>query len=378
MVWTVTAEQTQACEAFRDFVDTRLRPLMQPYFKGPAPKDVTRQVYEAISPFGLGSGWVAERSGGLGIDFVTSGLLYEELSRLTSGLAAGVGVNDTVASLIDLYGTPDMRRRYLEGLLNGSLIASIAVTEPGVGSNPAAVQTRAVRHGGSLRISGEKVWITNGNVSDLVVVVCRTEEGPSMVLVDRQHGYTSRDIDKLGQKESSSAQLIFDDVEVPADHFIGPPGEGLKAAFRTFERARCLVGAFACGIASMALEHAVRYAREREQWGKPIGAHQMVQGLLADMATDLECSRLLTLKSLAMVDQGQRCEEVAAMAKWFASEASIRVATHAVQIHGSYGLATEFPLERLLRDARMLNIPDGTTQIQKLIIGRKLTGLSAF
>lgn len=196
---TVTAEQTQACEAFRDFVDTHLRPWMQPHFKGPAPKDVTRRVYEAIAPFGLGSGWVAEKSGGPGIDFVTSGLLYEELSRLTSGLAAGVGVHDTVASLIDLYGTAEMRRRYLEGLLSGRLIASIAVTEPGVGSNPAAVQTRAVRHGASLRVTGEKVWITNGNVSDLVVVVCRTDEGPSMVLVDREHGYSSRDIDKLGR-----------------------------------------------------------------------------------------------------------------------------------------------------------------------------------
>lgn len=159
---------------------------------------------------------------------------------------------------------------------------------------------------------------------------------------------------------------------------LGPPGGGLKAAFKTFERARCLVGAFACGIAGAALDHAVRYAREREQWGKPIGAHQLVQALLADMATDLECSRLLTLKALWLVESGQRCEEAAAMAKWFASEASIRVASNAVQVHGSYGLSTEFPLERLLRDARMLNIPDGTTQIQKLIIGRKLTGLSAF
>lgn len=378
MAWMIADEQVQACEAFRDFVETRLQPYLQPHLKGPAPKEVTREVYRMIAPFGLGSGWVPESSGGLGIDFVTSGLLYEELSRFTSALAAGVGVNDTIAMLIDRNGTPEMRKRYLAGLLSGDLIASIAVTEPGVGSNPAAVQTRAVRHGASLRITGEKVWITNGNVSDLVVVVCRTEDGPSMVLVDREHGYTSRDIDKLGQKESSSAQLFFDGTEVPADNFIGPPGEGLKAAFKSFERARCLVGAFACGIASAALDHSVRYAKERVQWGKPIGAHQMVQGLLADMATDLECSRLLTLKSLALVEQGQRCEEAAAMAKWFASEAAIRVATNAVQVHGSYGLSTEFPLERLLRDARMLNIPDGTTQIQKLIIGRKLTGLSAF
>lgn len=379
MVWMVSTDQTEACEAFRDFVETRLQPLVQPHFKGPAPKNVVHEVYRQIAPFGLGSGWVPESSGGQGIDFVTSGLLYEELSRLSSAFAAGVGVNDTIAMLIDRMGTPEMRKRYLEGLLSGDLIASIAVTEPGVGSNPAAVQTRAVQHGASLRISGEKVWITNGHVSDLVVVVCRTEDGPSMVLVDRErHGYTSRDIDKLGQKEVSSAQLFFDDTEVPADNFLGPPGQGLKAAFKSFERARCLVGSFACGIASAALDHSVRYSQERVQWGKPIGAHQMVQGLLADMATDIECSRLLTLKSLGLVEQGQRCEEAAAMAKWFASEASVRVATNAVQVHGSYGLSTEFPLERLLRDARMLNIPDGTTQIQKLIIGRKLTGLSAF
>lgn len=378
MVWMVSNEQVEACESFRGFVEERLRPLVAPHLKGPAPKEVVREVYRALAQFGVGNGWVAEESGGMGLDFVTSGLLYEELSRLTSAFAAGAGVNDTVSMLIDRNGTPEMRKRYLDGLLSGELVASIAVTEPGVGSNPAAIQTRAVRHGASLKISGEKVWITNGNVSDLVVVVCRTDEGPSMVLVDRGHGYTSRDIDKLGQKESSSAQLFFDEVEVPAENFIGPPGEGLKAAFKTFERARCLVGSFACGIASAALDLSVRYSMDRVQWGKPIGGHQMIQGLLAEMATDLECSRLLTLKSLALVDQGLRCEEAAAMAKWFASEAAIRVASNAVQVHGSYGLSTEFPLERLLRDARMLNIPDGTTQIQKLIIGRKLTGLSAF
>lgn len=378
MQWIPTAEQVEACESFRGFVQQRLAPLLAPHFGAPAPKAVVREVFQEIAAFGVGSGWASERVGGLGIDFVTSGLLYEELSRLTSALAAGAGVNDTIALLLETLGTPQMQQRYLPGLLRGELIASIAVTEPNVGSNPAAVTTRAVRRGASLVLNGEKVWITNGHVSDLVVVVCRTDDGPSLVLVDREHGYVSRDIHKLGQKESSSAQLVFDGIEVPATNLLGPAGSGLKAAYKTFERARCLVGAFACGIAATALDHAVRYAREREQWGKPIGAHQMVQGLLADMATHLECSRLLTLKALWLVESGQRCEEAAAMAKWFASEAAIRVASNAIQVHGSYGLSTEFPLERLLRDARMLNIPDGTTQIQKLIIGRKLTGLSAF
>lgn len=373
-----TPEQAMARESFRAFVDAQLRPLLKGHFGAPAPKEIAGRVYRLLAPFGVGSGWVSEAQGGVGLDFVTSGLLYEELSRLTSALAAGAGVNDTVSLLIATLGTEDMRARYLPGLLSGELIASIAVTEPNVGSNPSEVTTRATRRGARLVLRGEKVWITNGHVSDLVVVVCRTEEGPSMVLVDRAHGYLSRDIDKLGQKESSSAQLVFDDVEVPASNLLGPPGAGLKAAFKTFERARCLVGAFACGISSAALDLAVQYAQQRVQWGKPIGAHQMVQGLLADMATDLECSRLLTLKATTMVESGQRCEDVAAMAKWFCSEAAIRVASNAIQVHGSYGLATEYPLERLLRDARMLNIPDGTTQIQKLIIGRKLTGLSAF
>lgn len=378
MQLTASPEQVMACESFREFVEARLRPLLTPHLGGPAPKSIVQQVFQQIAPFGVGAGWVSEAQGGVGIDFVTSGLLYEELSRLTSALAAGAGVNDTVSLLIATLGTDQMRQRYLEGLLSGSLIASIAVTEPNVGSNPAEVTMRAVRRGSSLVLRGEKIWITNGHVSDLVVVVCRTDEGPSMVLVDRDHGYQSRDIHKLGQKESSSAQLSFEDVEVPATNLLGPPGAGLKAAFKTFERARCLVGAFACGISAAALDLSVRYAQERVQWGKPIGAHQMVQGLLADMATDLECSRLLTLKATTLVEAGRRCEDVAAMAKWFSSEAAIRVASNAIQVHGSYGLATEFPLERLLRDARMLNIPDGTTQIQKLIIGRSLTGLSAF
>jgi acyl-CoA dehydrogenase len=378
MQFQLTDEQTQACESFRGFVEAKVRPLIQPHLEEPAPKEVVRSVFQLIAPFGLGSGWTSEKWGGLELDLVTSGLLYEELSRTTSGLAAAVGVNDTIAMLLEHLGTDDMRKRYLPGLLSGELIASIAVTEPNVGSNPAAITARASRHGASLRLHGEKVWITNGNISDLVVVICNVDGAPSMVLVDREHGYTSRDIKKLGQKEASSAQLFLDDVEVPASNLVGEPGAGLKATMRLFERARCLVGCFATGVAAAALDFAVEYAKNRIQWGKPIGAHQLVQALLAEMATDLECSRLITLKALSLVQAGVRSEDVAAMAKWFASEASIRVATKAVQVHGSYGLSCEFPVERLLRDARMLNIPDGTTQIQKLIIGRKLTGLSAF
>lgn len=371
-------EQREACDSFRAFTEQEIAPLVQPYFSGPAPKEVVRDIFKRLSPFGLGSGWCSEKVGGLELDVVTSGMLYEELSRVTSGMAAAIGVNDTIAMLLEHLGNDDLKSKYLEGLLSGELIASIAVTEPNVGSNPAEMRTRATRHGESFRLKGEKVWITNGHVSDLVVVICMTENGPSMILVDRSDGYTSLDIDKIGQKEASSAQLFFDDVEVPATNLIGEAGSGLKATMKLFERARCLVGCFAAGISSAALDQAVQYSKDRHQWGKAIGGHQMIQGLLAEMATDLECSRLLSYKALSLVQAGERCEDVAAMAKWFASEAGIRVASNAIQIHGSYGLSKEFPLERYLRDARMLNIPDGTTQIQKLIIGRKLTGISAF
>ncbi|MDR3468017.1 MAG: acyl-CoA/acyl-ACP dehydrogenase [Xanthobacteraceae bacterium] len=378
MNFDLSEEQRIGVDSFRRFLVAEVKPTIDRFASDVMPKAIVHDLFRKLSPFGLGSGWVPTESGGAGLDLITSGLLYEELSRVSSGLAAQVCVNDSVSLLLHKIGTADQQARYLPGLLSGELIASIAVTEPGVGSQPGGIRTRAVRDGENWRISGEKCWISNCDVSDLAVVVCRTDDGPSMVLVERADGYKSRNFGKLGQKEKSTGQLLFDDVRVPLANLVGQRGEALKIMARLFERARCMVALYATGIASAALDASIEYARTREQWGKPIGGHQLVQSMLAEMATEIDCSRLLAFRGLAMVEQGQRCEMQASMAKWYASEAAIRVTSHAIQIHGAYGLSTEFPLERYFRDARMMTIPDGTTQIQKLIIGRNLTGMAAF
>ena len=378
MNFDLSEEQRNGLNAFRRFVLGEIKPVIDRFPDGPMPQHEAQELFRKLAPNGLGSGWVPEDGGGFGLDALTSALFYEELSRVSSGLAAQVGVNDSVALLLYRVGTPEQKARYLPGLLSGDLIASIAVTEPGVGSCPAGIQTRAVRDGGHWRITGEKVWISNADISDFAVVVCRTGDTQSLILVDRADGYTSRNFGKLGQREKSTGQLLFDNVRVPSSNLLGAEGEGLRLMAFSFERARCMVAFCSTGIASAAFEASLEYARNREQWGKAIGGHQLVQAMLAEMATEIDCSRLLALRAISMVQNGQRCEMEAAMAKWYASETAVRVTSNAVQIHGAYGLSTEFPIERYLRDARVMTIPDGTTQIQKLIIGRSLTGMAAF
>jgi alkylation response protein AidB-like acyl-CoA dehydrogenase len=378
MNFELSEEQRIGIDGFRRFATEQIKPVVSRFLSEPIPKEFLHDLFRKLSLFGLGSGWVSEEDGGRGLDLITSGLLYEELARVSSALAASVCVNDSVSMLLQRVGTPEQRERYVSGLLAGDLIASIAMTEPGVGSQPSGLKTRATRDDDGWCISGEKNWISNCNVSDLAIVVCRTDDGPTMILVERADGYTSRNFEKLGQKEKSTGQLCFDSVRVPARNVIGAPGEALKIMARLFERARCMVGLFATGIASAAFDASVEYARQREQWGKPIAGHQLVQALLAEMATDIECSRLLSLRGLSSIESGQRSEMQASMAKWYSTEAAIRVASAAIQIHGAYGLSTDFPVERFFRDARMMTIPDGTTQIQKLIIGRAITGIAAF
>ncbi len=378
MNFQLREEQQIALDGFRRFCAAEIKPVANRYHDHAMPKAVVHDLYRKLGPYGVGTGWVPEEVGGFGLDLVTSGLLYEELSTVAPGLAASVCVSDGVSMLLHLMGTPEQKARYIPRILSGDLICSIAVTEPDTGSNVAGLKTRAVREGDQLRLVGEKTWISNGNICDIVIVVCRLNDALSMVLVERENGLVSRDIDKLGFKDWSTAQLFLDDVRVPATNLVGAPGDGLKMTLRSFERARCYVALFATGIARAALADSLAYAKSRVQWGKPIGGHQLVQSMLAEMATEIECSRMLALRGLSLVNSGQRCDTETSMAKWYATEAAVRITSNAIQIHGAYGLSKDFPVERHFRNARMLPLPDGTTQLQKLIIGRNLTGISAF
>jgi len=249
-----------------------------------------------------------------------------------------------------------------------------------VGSDVAAVKTRAVRDGDEWVINGEKTWITNGEYADIFICTCKTGEGElTHILIDRQeHGYEVRGIPKMALNGQSTSQIFLGDIRVPVSNTVGEIGQGLKNTLVTFERARCHMAVWGYGLARRAMEEAIRYSQDRSQHGKPIAGHQLIADKLATMATEIDAARLLALRAMSMVDAGARCDTECAMAKWYGTEVGVRATRDALQIHGGNGVTKEFIVERLVREAIIGPIPDGTTEIQKLLIARSLTGIQAF
>ncbi|MBK8323020.1 MAG: acyl-CoA/acyl-ACP dehydrogenase [Betaproteobacteria bacterium] len=375
-----TDEQKLAVDAFRRFLERDIAPVVERHRDAVFPKPVAHELLAALADYGVGNGWVPDAGGGLGIGYISSGLLYEELARVSADLAGLAYVHEGAAMKIFRGGSEAIKARYLPGLLSGQAIGCSAVTEPGGGSGVRGMRTRAVAEGDGFRISGEKTFISNAPIADVIMLTALT--GPqefTMFLIDpREHRIETREISKLGLTSWSLGSVVFSDTLVSRDYVIGGVGAGLRETMRGFERARLFISILALGIGQAALEASIRYAKDRLQFDRPIGGHQLVQELVADMATELHAARLLTYRGLDLVERGVRCNLEAAMAKAFATEAVTRIASRAVQVHGAYGLTREFPLERHFRDARMLTVPDGTTQINQLVIGRELLGLDAF
>lgn len=380
MDFDLSEEQTMALDGWRRAVVNDIAPLARPFLDVPFERKAAHGLLQAMVPYGVGSGWVPEDGGGLGLDFLTSGLLFEELSRTSPDAAGLAWVAEGAALKVYANGSEEIKARYLAGMVAGDIIGCSAISEPGIGSSVREMRTKAVKDGRYYRISGEKMWISNATVADVVLVVAKTGENEfSMFLVDREeHGFQAQEIKKLGINGWPMAQVQFDDVVVPEGNMLGAPGSGLRETMKGFDRSRCFVSTLALGIGRAALDAAVEYAQQRTQFGKPIAGHQLVQGMLAEMASELAASQLLVYRALSMMSQGRRCELEASIAKSFTTEAVQRITSRAVQVHGACGITQEFPVERHFRNARMLTIPDGTTQINHLIIGRKLTGIDAF
>jgi alkylation response protein AidB-like acyl-CoA dehydrogenase len=376
---TLGEDDRTLVESFASFAEKELCPLADRHAEGPVlATEETRELLSRIDEFGLVTGMIPAEEGGGGLDLRVYGHLYEELSHAWPDLALATLIQACTGSILNLLGSPEQRERYLAPLLRGERIGCICISEPAVGSNVAEVQTRAAVVGGELAIRGQKLWISNGGWADFAIIVCRMGDGLSMVLADRDAGWTHREIAKMGLHAASTAELFFDDVRVPAGNVLGEPGQGLRQTLQTFERARILVGLISVGIARAALEEAIAYARERHQHGKPIGGHQLIQAYVAEMATETDAARLLCERALDLLARGVRCDRQSSMAKWYATEMAVGVASKAVQIHGGFGITKEYRVERHLRNARIMPIPDGTTEIQKLVIGRDLLGISAF
>lgn len=380
MDFSLTEDQRLLLGEWRKAIDRDIAPVTRQYTENFIPKNVARGLLKKTGEFGVGNGWVGEEGGGLGLDFLTSGLLYEELSRTSPDLAGLAFVAEGAALKLFRTGSEALKARYLLALLSGDLIGCSAISEPGIGSSVREMRTRAVRDGKNYRISGEKLWISNASIADLTILVAKTgEEEFTMFLVDREkHGFKTAEISKLGLNGWSLGQITLEDVIVPQENILGGLGGGLRETMKGFDRSRCFISTLALGIAQASLDESLRYVKERHSFGKPIGGHQLVQGLLAEMVSDIDASRLLLYRALWMLSSGERCTQEAAVAKSFVTEAAQRVTSKAIQIHGAFGISKEFPLERHFRNARMLTLPDGTTQINHLIIGRSLTGIEAF
>ena len=380
MDFALTEEQRLAIDGWRRHLEHHVAPITRTYLDEAFPKDVAHRLLRLTVPFGVGNGWIPEADGGAGLDFLTSGLLFEELSRVSPDLGGVAWVTEGAALKIQSAGLPALRERYLPGLVSGDLIGCSATSEPEAGSSVREIKTTAKRDGKNYRITGEKLWTSNATIADFALVVAKTDERQyTMFLVDRkEHGFDAKEISKLGLNGWSMGQLVFDDALVPEENIIGGIGGGLRETMKGFERSRCFVSTLALGIAQSALDASIAYSLQRKQFGKLIAGHQLIQGILAEMVTELEASRLLVYRALWLLSSGTRCELEAAIAKSFTTEAAQRITSKAIQIHGAFGLTREFPVERYFRNARLLTIPDGTTQINQLIIGRKLTGIDAF
>jgi alkylation response protein AidB-like acyl-CoA dehydrogenase len=380
MNFELSTEHRQALDGWQRFVEAEIYPIARRFHGEVFPPDIAHQLMELMAPYGVGNGWVPEDGGGMGYDYFTSGLLFEQLARFSPDAAGLAWVNEGAALKIYNNASETLKLKYLPGLISGKLIGCSAISEPGAGSSVREIRTTAVKEDAFYKISGTKLWTSNATVADIFLILAKTDATQySLFILDKnEHKIDVREIKKLGLNSWSMGEIHLDDVIVSEENLIGALGSGLRETMKGFDRSRCFVSTLALGIAQSALDDALKYAGDRHQFGKPIAGHQLIQSLLAEMATDLAASKLLVYQALMGLGQSADSSLHAAMAKSFATEAALRITTNAIQIHGAFGLTTEFPVERHFRNSRMLTIPDGTTQINKLIIGKALTGIDAF
>jgi alkylation response protein AidB-like acyl-CoA dehydrogenase len=378
----MTEEQQLAVDGLRRFLDNEIEPKVREYVDEGRfiPKPQMKEFLTALSEFGLIRAPFPEEYGGLGLDWSTHLRLFEEVVYSSVDLAVPILINGGGAMAL-LRASEELKNRYLPGLLTGELIISAGISEPNVGSDVASIQTRARKDGDHYVINGEKTWISNGEYSDVLICTARTDDGPgglTQFVVDREeHGYEVRGIPKIAMNSQSTSQIFLNDVRVPASNMLGGEGEGLRRNLKGFERARIHMAAWGYGLARRALDESIKYSQQRTQHGKPIAGHQLIAEKIATMATEVDAARLLALRAAELIDAGVRCDKECSMAKWYGTELAARAGRNAVQIHGGNGVTREFMVERLAREGIIAPIPDGTTEIQKLIIARSLTGISA-
>ena len=383
MDFELTDTERMLAETARRVVARDVEPVLAAHPPDCAlPKPVMLDLYRAVAGLGYTGARIPETEGGSGLSHVMLGLLNESLPPVLGFSLLG---HESTAKRIHMGGTPEQQRRFLPDLLAGRKLAGTAASEPNVGSDPRGIETTATPDGDHYILNGTKLWISNGPIIDTTMVVAslgRDAAGRNLItrfIVDREESpFESRAIPTVGLQQGPLGELHFRDCRVPKANLLGEPGDAHRSLTFTWLANRPNIGLFGVHLMQKALEASIAYAKQRMQFGQPIARFQLVQEMLAEMSALIDASRLLCYRALALLDRGAWCHRESSIAKMFSTEAAVRVTNLAIQIHGAYGLSTEFPLERWARDARMLTIPDGTTQIHQLIIGRELVGLRAF
>ena len=377
MDFALNEEQLELQEMVRDFVAKEITPNVSEMDRN---NEATPGLMQKAADMGLLNVVVPEEYGGPGLDSITIAMIYEELGKGCAGVATSMAANSLATAPVLIAGTEEQKKMYCD-LLNDGGLAAFALTEPGAGSDAGGVSTRAVhdKEKGTYTLNGTKAFITNGGIADIYLVFANTRasggiRGLTAFIVPRSTpGFkVGKKEDKMGIRPSNTCELILENVVIPEKYRVGREGEGFRIAMKTLDAARPFVGAVAVGLAQGALDYAVKYAKERRQFGQPVASFEMVQGMMADMAMKVDAARLLVQRACMMRDQQVEFSKEAAMAKCYAADAAMSVTTDAVQIMGGYGYSREYPVEKMMRDAKIMQIYEGTNQIQRLVIANKL------
>lgn len=370
-------EQLELQEMVREFVEMEVAPYAQ---EMDAENHMRDGLIERANEMGLLNVIIPDELGGPGLDSVSVATIYEELGKGCAGVATSLAANSLATLPVLIAGTEEQKQQWCDVINEGGM-AAFALTEPGAGSDAGGVSTKAVKNAeaGTYTLNGTKMFITNGGIADEYLVLANTRKtggirGLTCFIVPKGTPglRVGKKENKMGIRPSNTCELILEDVVIPEANRVGREGEGFRIAMQTLDHARPFVGAVSLGIAQGALDCAVKYAKERRQFGQPIASFQLVQGMIADMAMKVEAARLLIWKACELRDKGLPFAKEAAMAKCYASDAAMEVTTDAVQVMGGYGYSKEYPVEKMMRDAKIMQIYEGTNQIQRLVIANKI------
>jgi alkylation response protein AidB-like acyl-CoA dehydrogenase len=377
MDFSLSEEHRMFQRAIRDFAEKEIGPLIE---EAEEKEEFPVELFPKMGKLGYLGIRYPEEYGGPGFDKISECIYVEELSRVCAGIASGLMVQSGLATeAVFKHGTEEQKQRFLVPAIKGDKIAALGLTEPNAGSDISSIQTIARRDGDTYFLNGSKIFITNGTIADFVLVAAYTDKsrgtkGISLLIVEKgTPGFTvARKLKKLGNRSSDTGELVFEDCQVPKENLIGEENRGFSYIVGALKSGRITYGGRAVGVAQAAFEAALQYAKERIQFGQPIGKFQANQFKLAQMVTAIEAARTFTFRAAWMMDQGIECMKEASMVKLFATEMVQKVVAEAVQIHGGYGYMTEYPVERYFRDAKMFTIVEGTSEIQQMVIAREL------